>query len=380
MNPRKRNSGKKLTLAIWILGLGFSAASGQIPLPQRGEDYNIGNFHTRVVEFKPSNYTVSFRNVHAIKIWDARADTLAFGLSQQNHQKPFFLVFDQGFAPQVQQFVDLHTVFGNSDSLGVEMVIKKFWISGGLDNDVNDQVRKTGLADTSAEKIANLQVRIEFFLKKDSDYYILYRFDSTLLNNIRVSRDASELVMAGLEASLLKLSEMDSDLPSIPQKKKRFSWQEIETYNAKRFDIPILKDSVYVSGVYMSFQEFKENNPSQKEYEVKKDKLTDLIFIKGPDGNMTTTRDTWGYSDGKNLYIRSRENYFRLQRRGNGFYTYASRQYKHKKVAYIPGLGIVSNAVAGGPTTSTSPVDNTSEHLALKLKPFELDWETGELK
>jgi hypothetical protein len=373
-------SRKKIIFLLTLNCFLLSFTWGQIPIPEHGEDYHIENFKTRIIEIKPSNTVIKFTHVDSILINDARPDTLSVGLTQQNSQKPFFLVFSQDFATELVEFVNAHTVYGRSNSLSVVMVIKKFWISGGLDNDMNEHIRKTGYADTIAEKLASLQVRIEFFLKKDTDYYALFRFDSTFSKNIIVSRNASGLIPEAVEAALTKLSEMDAELPTAALKRRKFSWQEIEAHNLKRFDIPILKDTTLVPGVYLSFQEFKENNPSQREYEVGKDKLTDMVFIKGSDGKMTPTRFSWGYCDGKNLFIKSRDNYFRLQRRGNAFYTYASREYKRKKVVYIPGLAIISSATVGGPATATGPAETNTEHYTLKLKPFELDWESGELK
>ena len=253
---------------------------------------------------------------------------------------------------------------------------------------MEDQVRKTGYADTTSEKIANLQVRIEFFLKKDSDYYALLRFDSTFLKNIIISKNASGLIPEAVEAALTKLSEMDADLSSVPLKRKRFSWQEIEAHNLKRFDIPILKDTMLVHREStLSFEEhLKKSSLSSQKRSMKLGKAQagwiDMWFSSkvSPDGKMTPTRFSWGYCDGKNLFIKSKDNYFRLQRRGNAFYTYASRQLKRKKVAYIPGLSIISSATVGGSGAATGPGETNSEHFTLKLKPFELDWESGELK
>ena len=155
---------------------------------------------------------------------------------------------------------------------------------------------------------------------------------------------------------------------------------EIEAHNQKYSDIPVLKDRALVRGVYFSFEEFKNNNPGQRDFEVEKDKLIDLIFIKQGDGKLAPARDVWGYCDGKYLYIRSMDNYFLLQREGNAFYIYGAKEFKHKKVAHDPGIDTGSNTMVGETTHFKNPLQKTSKrHLALELKPYELDLDNGEL-
>ena len=259
------------------------------------------------------------------------------------------------------------------------LIIRKFWISAG-DYNYDQEKSQNIVPDTSSEKISNLQMKIEFFLQNGQDYFALYRFDTLITKRLLVSRDASELVSEGLMASLAKLTSMDSEFKMTTAAKRKFSWPEIEVHDNKPFDVPILKDSLPVTGVYFSLEEFKNNKPRERNFEVSRDKLTDLIFIRQPDGKLIPEREAWGYSDGKNMFIRSHENYFRLQRRGYAFYVYGSKQFKHKQVFTVPGFGILSNAVAGGPERFTNPVESNSESYNLRMKPFELDWDDGQLR
>ncbi len=239
-------------------------------------------------------------------------------------------------------------------------------------------LKNTGI-DSNTEKINSLLTRMEFYLKKGSDYFILYRYDTMITRNLFILQDASELVEQALGSSLSRLVLLDSKFESIGENKRKFSWSEIQGHIQKQFDIPILKDSAHVRGVYSNFEEFKNDNPGQRNFEVDKDKLTDMIFIRQADGKLMPERDDWGYSDGRNLYVRLKDNYFLLQRQGNAFYIYGSKAFTHKKVAYVPGLGAVSNATSGGPQYATNPVESSSEHLMLKLRPYALDWDNGEL-
>jgi hypothetical protein len=358
----------------------FSIATGQIPIPQlRKSDYDIKKFDIVHVELKSSNKRIQHVHINSIHIVDARPDTLAIGLAQNYDQAPYFISSLHGFSTNAEQFVNDYIVYDKSDSLSAVMVLKKFWVSGIMDNE--DSQRLNDLSrGTVSQRVTNLQARIEFYLKSGPDYYILYRFDSTLVNDRWASQDASEMVEETLKASLYKLIGMSPGLHNMIAEKKKFSWDEIELHNRKKFDLPILRDSVLVAGVYYSFEDFKNNNPPQREFELGKDKLTSVIYIRQPDGKLATVNDAWGYCDGRNLYVLSLSKYFRLQRRGNSFYIYGAKKYTHKNVINIPGTGLVTSAFTGSTGKFSNPVEYGSEGFNLKFRPFELDWDDGELR
>jgi hypothetical protein len=136
-----------------------------------------------------------------------------------------------------------------------------------------------------------------------------------------------------------------------------------------------LKDSLLVPGVYLTFEEFKTNSPSVTQFEVTKDKLNDFIYVRQSGGRQIPLSDVWGYCDSSHqMFVKSKYNFFKLQRRQNAFYIYGSNQTVREVYHYYyPGYP-GSNGLP--PTYSSS---STSEDFVMTLKPFQLDWETGEL-
>ena len=265
-----------LTLAVNFLHF---AIFSQRPLPvYKNEDLKIKNFSRRIVAFDSSKEPVYLQNLRSIEVIDARPDTTAIGLALIRHT-PFFAISPGVFANDVQQFLNNSIHFAKPDSFSAVMVIRKFWITAGLDNEMEQAINNAEI-DTTTKKISSLLVRIEFYLKKGPDNFILYRFDTTITRNSYVSRDASLLVEMGLISSLSKLKELDLKFQSISESKRKFSLSEIEEHNRKPFDIPVLKDSALVRGVYFSFEEFKNNSPGQRDFEVEKDKLIDIDTCK----------------------------------------------------------------------------------------------------
>jgi hypothetical protein len=363
----------------------FNTSFSQTISSQRKEDLNIKKFHKRTVSIDSPGDSVSIP-IHSISIVDDRPDSMAIGLFQINKLDPQFIVTQRSFQVESEQYVSKYVHCPKSDSFSVVMVLKKFWISTDVRR--SDNLKTWDLEDDTSKRINfSLFTKIEFYLYKDSGYYTLYRFDSVFSAEVKVSTNivgsqvankyksfVSFLVQDALETSLSKLATMDWQWNAILSSKRKFTWHEIEAHENKFFDIPVLKDSLPVPGVYLTFEEFKANNPSVTAFEITKDKLNDIIYIRQPDGRQISLTDDWGYCDSTHqIFVRSNHNYFKLQRRQNAFYIYGSNQVIHEM--YNTYYGLPSN----GSTSILSAGSTRSEDYKLLLKPFQLDWDSGKL-
>jgi hypothetical protein len=243
--------------------------------------------------------------------------------------------------------------------------------------------------DTSEGINVSLFANVEFYLCNDFSYYALYRFDSVFSADIKKPINIAGINTAGnkqksfvglmvqeaLESSLNKLESMDWKKNANLSSKRKFTWSEIVAHENKVFDTPVMKDSLLVPGVYLTFEEFKSNSPSVTRFEVTKDKLNDFIYIKQSDGRQVPLSDVWGYCDSSNqIFVRLKYNYFKLQRRQNAFYVYGSNQtVREFHTGYYPGYP----GIYGSSYITVGSI--TTEDYVLTLKPFQLDWETGEL-
>ena len=309
-------------------------------------------------------------------------DSSAIGLIQIFKNDPRFITTHQNLQLESEKYVNKYVHCEKSDSFSVIMVLKKFWIS----TDVHkfDERRVWDIDDDTSKNInVSLFAKVEFYLCKDSGYYALYRFDSVFSVKAKKSMNiagnihtefVSHLVQDALEISLSELEAMDSRWNSIISSRRRFTWQEIEAHQRKDFEIPVLKDSSLVPGVYLTFEEFKTNGPSAKEFQVTKDKLNDVVTVKQPDGRQIVLRDAWGYCDSSNhIYIRSNHNYFVLQRRQNAFYIYGSNHTRHD-------INAQPTSMPFGSSPQYMPMGGSrTENFTLLLKPFQLDWDSGDL-
>ncbi len=352
----------------------------------RKDDYDITKFKVKKIGIAPSQDQIQLKNIGGIRVIDARADTTAVGFMQKNTRKPVFLLLDNGLQNGSEQFINSYCRKESQDSsLAVFMVIKKLWLTDGLDSKnqeyENNKIKVSGdyrfRDDANEDTTSGLVLKIEFYAKVKLSYYALYRYDSSISGTHSVAYFGPEYIRLGLTESLSKLANMDRSIYTIIGNRKAFNFEDLKQHNDKSFDLPVLKDSVLKSGAYLSFEEFKTNRPSQTSFQVKKEKLTDIVYIKEADGKEYARRDIWGYCDGKNAYIKSSENFFLLQRKENAFYVYGS-----KKFAVDRSHGYIPNSTPGFIGTSgviVPSVQTGEQNIKLELKPFQLDWDTGKL-
>ena len=365
----------------------FNSSFSQTISRQRKEDLNIKKFHQAVISINSPEDYISIP-VNSISVVDERPDSSAIGLYQLFKLEPRFIVTLASFGTETDQYIKKYVHCSKSDPCSIVMVLRKLWISTNVHN-YDGNLMWDVAEDTSRGINVSLFANIEFYMFKNSGYYALYRFDSTFSGHIKKPINIASkntggnkqksyvglLVQEALETSLSKLETMDWKNNAAFSSKRKFTWSEIAAHEHKIFDIPVLKDSMLIPGVYLNFEEFKTNSPSVTQFEVTKDKLNDFIYTKQSDGRQVSLSNVWGYCDSSNqIFVRLKYNFFKLQRRQNAFYIYGSsqtvREVHHYYYPTTPGVN-------GMPPSGGS--SNTAEDFVLTLKPFQLDWETGEL-
>ena len=129
----------------------------------------------------------------------------------------------------------------------------------------------------------------------------------------------------------------------------------------------------------MEFEDFRQNKPAFTYFEIKFDKVSDHLFVIGKRGFDSLIMDAWGYSDGERLYCQVMSNYFPLFRSGNNFDFYAPKDFVVKTpLVPVPKMGGSSGSpVAGLIMLGAGELLSMIKTSSIKLKPFQLDIETG---
>jgi hypothetical protein len=355
----------------------------------KNENYNARDFKVDRLNLPAARGGRMLKNIRWIQVIDARPDSSAVGLLLKpgihNHH---FIALEKGTRQETEQFVNHYLGLSPTDTTArVLMVLKKLWLTDELDPLAKRSTEN--LTDSTGHWTSGIIARIEFYLEKQSKFYPLYRFDTISSRALTVMEAGTQYIEQALEYSLSRLYDADERLADIHA--RAVTWEEISKFNEQRYDIPILKDTVLRRGVYTSFDEFKNNLPSFADFSVKRERFTDIIYVKQADGKESAIRNVWGYCDGRDGYVQSAENFFRLQRLQNSFYVCGAKILTHKN-RHAVGLASAPPGQSAPltPETSVSP-DGTDQNTGLITaqinskrfrmirKPFQLDWDDGKL-
>ena len=245
------------------------------------------------------------------------------------------------------------------------IIIKTLWLQGNalhLTN-ISDKDNKlkiesgvgenTGACVADFEVFSNNGVEFQPLLKiKDNFYYgpftkshlwefLIMPFDS--LFNL--------LLKTNIETTLLK--------------RKGYYLNEIDSGYADRFHLPVLTNPLLKKGVFLTFEAFKANEVTYPEFVVKRSKLTDELYIKTGKGEELLT-NYWGYCDGKDCFIYSGLNVFKMVRQNNTWDIYGN--------TFIANKSSTGNI----PTKYGNLLINIYDK-EVELRPLQLNMETGKV-
>lgn len=296
-----------------------------------------------------------------IIVVDERPDTTKCGYWLPNIENPLMkLCLKNGLKQDVSTFLNKY-LNGNFNPFGNSVLacIKKCW---------------TSTYDSSIIFYKTF-FKIEFYIKKDSCYYPILRFDSTLFHKRVFKMQPSKIIEEVIIASIKKLSATNNNTTNL----RNLSLNEIDSFNNQSQTIPAIKEKTARKGVYLNFFQFKNNQPAYTSFEISFDERADAIFVKGTNLKDSSITDSWGISDGENMYIRIKANYFPLFRIGYTFDLYGFDKITETRFYPGPPRSIYGNTTAGLIDVGIQGLLGLIKTKSKNLKPYQLDMDTGEL-
>lgn len=370
---------KKIAIAAVYL-FSFLAVVAQ----DENKTLNLSNSFEVVLDYETAPQSLSSQ-FSSIKVIDARDDSSEIGFlhrdkgyhydsySENSWHIPYriFPSAEQGITNWLANYLFTKPMDSSTNTLLI--VIKKFWISSEATLPVflND---KKGQPNQGFD--AGVIARIEFYLKKDEQFYPLYRFDSVIAYKEKLPQNAGYFASETLKKSADKLFKIN--WANIPLKKVKLSFSEIESGNKKNDSLPVHIDAVLKKGVYKNFEEFKMNAPSYPDYELREGKEGDLLFIK-ENGVEYPERLAWGFCDGKNLFVNSSDKYSRLIKRQNTFYFAGIKGISTKRKLENPTLPVLNSVIMKTPPYFSTNIFSTYIWKGRMVKYYTVDMETGEV-
>jgi hypothetical protein len=299
----------------------------------------------------------------SIKIIDNRFDTSKLGFEPTAYFGKRLgrkIVLDSGLAISLEKYYNgfYQNSFSTTD-LKLLVVIKKLWLSCINNNKNRDMdIVKNDKSHTF------LYCKLEYYLNTGDKYYPYKRLDTVIngvafevanndISHYKSRQQVLKLVLKGL----IETMDFNNAMEKI-EKLHPKTIEEVERFNTSFFNIPVLKDTGIAKGVFVSFDEFKNNRPSiidftEKEIRIKGSKKEN--YLEDSKGNLIT--HYWGYNTGEYLKVGKYGN-DKMYRKNNTFEFFAIFQNLQVNNSFFP----------------TSTYKDYEYWM-----PYQLDMETGEI-
>lgn len=307
--------------------------------------------------------------VSGIEVHDIRFDTSYIGLLGTRANNLHYIRLKQGFTAEIRKYYQSLTATDQPAQAVLHCFIRKLFLTNHIPVDNSEELRTMADRYDRDEKSGIFFVA-EFYEQQDSIYRPLYRIDTLISDYKNIQREGQDYLERALKAGLVKAGQLN--WTKYHEKAVRLSRHYIDSFNTARISIPAVTDTLK-KGIYLTYEDFRQNKPSDREFTVNKSKKGDFLYIKNNRGEDVLFTDLWGYCDGKDRYIFSASNYFKLHRTGNGFTIFGAKEHTGKK-RYRPTLGPgpgPGGVYYGGSTTVTK--------YYLDKSYFQLDMETGKI-
>ena len=246
------------------------------------------------------------------------------------------ITFKEGVAKAVENYYNefYQNAFSNTN-VKLVIVLKKFWFSG-IDNEKNKEID----ISKNAKAQSFLYCKWEYYLNKAGVFSPVKRVDTvvngvTFESEIKENKKTTEEVLKLILNGLIEVFDFNNAVTKIEKLPKK-TWEEIQKYNAAYYRMPILKDTFFNKGVYVSFNEFKNNKPSIINFKEKRIRLGINKFenyLEDENGNRITKY--WAYFNGDNMKIGKYGNE-KLYRKNYTFEFFLKHQYAVDSEVWIP--------------------------------------------
>lgn len=301
--------------------------------------------------------------LNSLDVLDVRSDTTRIGMFSDFNYKPNEIVFEN-----YETLSDvIHVKLAGKNNLGynVLMVVQDFWLT---------EIRaEKYIAKDNQQKpevhTSKIVCKLDVFIQYENAYVPLTRIDTTLWDKKALVSSCKSLMADAFTIVNEKIKIAINDNKFL--KRRKATKEEICNAYQQRFSYPAFKDGCAKKGLYTSLEEFKNNHPYAENFVIKAHtKEPPSLYIVDEKGNETITRNVWGVSDGRNMYIMQKGMLFRLYKNDNAFYWLGLKYFDLRMYDTPPATINYADAKAG----MEEPVAN---NVKIRLTPYLLHPETG---
>jgi len=280
---------------------------------------------TQFIKNSKENF-YSFEDIHyfsgpklpfkQIIVLDKRFDTTKTGYTHDNISNKYSkIVLQKSWSEILNEYFRYNLDTNSHHTLFI--VIQTFWMQIGTLAEVQKAKKVNEVYKQEKDRGGSCTAELDVFVQSDSSFQALFKIDTTFLSLSNYNRNKLDnFFFLPFDSIAIKINSL-----SVPQNilnKRKIKLDEINNVYNNRFQIPVLKQVTPEKGVFLSFQDFKENRPRFTQFGIKKGDWSDEVYMIN-NGKEEVIEKYWGFFDSSGLYIRLGANAFRAIRQQNTF-------------------------------------------------------------
>jgi hypothetical protein len=293
----------------------------------------IRNAQTITENFKEDLYyssqKIPFKEIQVI---DKRYDTTKIGYTNST---AFKVKLEMPWSDILNNYFKNN--FDPSSGKSLVVVIKSFWLQRGvIEKFLKKKIILKDVFSTGDDGGGCCTTDIDVYTKSDNAFQALFKIDTFFINMLKNFRrnTLNQFFFLPFDSLFHKLATID--VGTLLSKRKKITFAELTNYYDGRFNLPILNDSIIRKGIFLTFDDFKKNQPSETNFNFQQGKLTDELYI-GNKPNERVVDSYWGFFDGKDLYIRAGYSAFKAIRQSGSFELYGAVSISNYHNNPLPG-------------------------------------------
>ncbi len=201
--------------------------------------------------------------------------------------------------------------------------IRSFWMQEGALDEMTTKKVITKSILGKADAYGNSKADIDIYVQTDTTLQALFKIEDVFLNYYKFTANKmDEWFFLPFDSLARKMATTDVTLTL--NKKRKLSFKEVNDFYSRRTNIPVLENTETQKGIYLTFEDFKNNRLWLTDFKFTNGKVTDELYLIN-NGKQTLFTDFWGFNDGKNLLIKLGFNIFSAVRQQNTFEIFGAK-------------------------------------------------------
>lgn len=337
--------------------------------------FDPASFEEFTIELKKKKkeypWVVDFSKTEFI---DCRSDTSKLGFVMAGQFNDYHrVIFPQPTAAYLSETMQKFYNSNPDTKENVAFVLKHLWVSERL---VTPATYARSLLIGSIDYLSFCYVNVDCYAESNGQYKLIGKIDTVVSVRKWIVNAADDLIKKTFFEAISKANVFFKNRNNAETSIDR---ERLIANYKSGFDFPVLKAANLTKGVYLNYNEFLNNNPSVKGFEVVKTKKTEII--KSENIADSVLARSWGYSDGTTLNIRVANNYYRAVRLANTFEIAGPRElatmYSGEEISLQITLAVFfQDFVRGGLIISAMGGHN---RIMKELVPYQLNIKEGTL-